>query len=117
MRISDWSSDVCSSDLENGNADIVALLLEHGARVDEENRDGRTPLMTAAIKGPLPAVRTLIDAGADVTRSDSTGRQPLALARPGRSPQHEPPPAQAATRSPLPRAPAPGNTPPDGGAG
>src|SRR3546814_2567226 len=98
MRISDWSSDVCSSDLENGNADIVALLLEHGARVDEENRDGRTPLMTAAIKGHLPAVRTLIDAGADVTRSDYTGRTALDLAREGRSRQVEQALEQAAAR-------------------
>src|SRR3546814_17446349 len=31
MRISDWSSDVCSSDLHQRNRDIALLLLEHAA--------------------------------------------------------------------------------------
>ncbi|MCA9441014.1 MAG: ankyrin repeat domain-containing protein, partial [Candidatus Omnitrophica bacterium] len=34
-----------------GNADIVTLLLEHGARVDTQSKYHRTPLHIAAFEG------------------------------------------------------------------
>src|SRR3546814_17687697 len=45
MRISDWSSDVCSSDLESGTKramnrkiDVEALCTEKGLRITEQRR-------------------------------------------------------------------------------
>src|SRR3546814_17033207 len=45
MRISDWSSDVCSSDLVLGQREIAGLsaFLETDAHLDEEGARGERP--------------------------------------------------------------------------
>ncbi|CAF4616810.1 unnamed protein product, partial [Rotaria sp. Silwood2] len=49
-----------------GYADIVRLLLEHGAKVEETNENGHTPLMEAASGGHVEVARALLDHGAGV---------------------------------------------------
>ncbi|CAN0559240.1 unnamed protein product, partial [Laminaria digitata] len=51
---------------ENGHIEVVDLLLSYRAPVDQENRDGRSPLMAAARAGHVEITRILIEAGADV---------------------------------------------------
>src|SRR3546814_3395699 len=73
MRISDWSSDVCSSDLSGlivgglraalaaGPLDAVYLCL-HGAMVTESHEDGEGEILrrVRAVVGPeLPVVASL----------------------------------------------------------
>src|SRR3546814_6921390 len=80
MRISDWSSDVCSSDLDarvrgdgtalilasrQGKLAIVEALLEAGAGVDVASRGDGNPLIMAARAGNDDVVARLIEAGAD----------------------------------------------------
>ena len=69
-----------------GFRDIVALLLEHGAAVDAQDRQGETPLATvlrSTVKdkaGLRDVVRLLVAAGADPARPDNKGRSPQAVA-------------------------------------
>lgn len=64
-----------------GHARIVQALLQAGAHVDaatlgsrgNSEIEGVTPLIAAAEGGHLDVVRLLVDAGADVNRSDSSG--------------------------------------------
>ena len=48
------------------NSDVVRALLEKGAKVNQENQDGLTPLMIAAEKGLIDSLKVLIDYQADV---------------------------------------------------
>jgi len=50
--------------LRNGSTVVVALLLEHHARVDDVGRDGETPLMTASATGAVANATVLLDHGA-----------------------------------------------------
>jgi ankyrin repeat protein len=65
----------------------VELLLTYDALINQENRDGRTPLMAAVRAGHAQVVQMLIAGGADITISDFTGRTAFDLAREGRSRQ------------------------------
>jgi ankyrin repeat protein len=57
----------------SGNRDILEALLEAGANVDGEDRDGATALHYA---GRSEIVAALITAGADVHHEDRAGRTP-----------------------------------------
>ena len=48
-----------------GRTDLVHLLVAAGARVDQGDADGHTPLMAAAARGHVETVRELLAAGAD----------------------------------------------------
>jgi uncharacterized protein len=61
-----------------GNAAIVALLLEHGARATTASPSGATALMEASRSGSLEAVRLLLAHGAEVNARER-GRQQTAL--------------------------------------
>ncbi len=50
----------------NGQLKIVKYLIENGAKVDEKDPDGWTPLPLAAGNGHLEIVKYLIENGADV---------------------------------------------------
>src|SRR3546814_11854854 len=72
MRISDWSSDVCSSDLQDiangfvavgGYADAVALVHGTGSRAYGWRRNGGRSVATAS-----PAMMRPEGAGADLSR-------------------------------------------------
>ncbi|MFI5445880.1 ankyrin repeat domain-containing protein [Polaromonas sp. UC242_47] len=48
-----------------GQLAIMSLLLDNDAYIDAESPNGTTPLMMAAMYGTAPAVKLLLDAGAD----------------------------------------------------
>lgn len=58
-----------------GHAEIVSLLLHHGAETSHLGSRSRTPLQLASIYGHLQAVEALLDAGADANASlqDASG--------------------------------------------
>ena len=69
-----------------GHARIVRRLIRAGAPLDHVNNLGWTALIEAIVLGDggqrhTETLIALIDAGADVNRSDRVGRTPLALAR------------------------------------
>lgn len=55
----------------------LALLLDAGADIDEETREGVTPLMLASHWGHADNVKALLARGADAEASDMTGNTPL----------------------------------------
>ena len=59
-----------------GRADALRLFIAAGMPVDSQS-GGRTALMSAAMMGHVEAGKVLIDAGADVNQTDSTGSPPL----------------------------------------
>ena len=63
-----------------GHIEIVRMLLEKGAQVDREDRQGVTPLYGAAGKGHVEVARLLIQRGADINHSTKKGDTPLLFA-------------------------------------
>jgi ankyrin repeat protein len=57
--------------------EIAALLLEHGAKLEEQDRGGLAPLALAARNGNDDSVRFLIEHGANIRAEDFSGRTPL----------------------------------------
>ncbi|HEX8072796.1 MAG TPA: ankyrin repeat domain-containing protein [Pyrinomonadaceae bacterium] len=62
---------------EAGHAAIAHLLLEHGAAVNAQDREGWTPLMRAAAYWHVEVARLLLAYGADVYRKNNTGETAL----------------------------------------
>lgn len=60
-----------------GHENVVELLLDRGARVNQPNRDGGTALHSAAFLGRVKIVRLLLKAGADGTAKNERGESPL----------------------------------------
>ncbi len=67
----------------SGDAELVALLIAAGAKVDARNESGNAPLLFAAQFGMREIAATLLDAHADAAVIDGEGRTPLQLARAG----------------------------------
>src|SRR3546814_19213147 len=93
MRISDWSSDVCSSDLnpdtgETALAIVVKrrdltwlrFLLGKDADPSIADRQGMTPLMHAAMIGFSDGADVLLDHGAPIDQTNRRGETALILA-------------------------------------
>lgn len=57
-----------------GFGDGVTLLVDHGARLNDADTTGETPLITAVHRHDLAIMRALLKAGADPDRADSSGR-------------------------------------------
>lgn len=53
--------------------EAIDLLIDHGADIDVQNADGRTPLMLAAQVGDDELIDYLLDYGADKLIKDNTG--------------------------------------------
>ena len=84
-RGSDFSSYLCGhSAVEKAAAsnscEILELLLERGAAVDDTGVGGRPPLVSAASGGCLDALGFLLDAGADPNQADLLGNTALHVA-------------------------------------
>lgn len=66
----------------NGSSEIVQLLLEASAYVDAESPDDKmTPVMLAAMRGRVAAVRVLRDGGADLSLKNKDGLTAMDLAQ------------------------------------
>ncbi|XP_013392120.1 uncharacterized protein LOC106160149 isoform X1 [Lingula anatina] len=63
-----------------GSEEIVELLLQQGARVNEVIRGGETALQHAASEGHLEVVKILLRHGAQLEQEDDLGYTPLLLA-------------------------------------
>ena len=57
------------------NAEVIRVLLEHGADVNAQDADGRTPLMFAALSGQATYLPILLDAGADPQIRTHSGKR------------------------------------------
>ena len=65
----------------NGNVDILTLLLQHGANINEQERGGRTALISAAYGSDYPdAIKLLLQHGANINEQDNEGYTPLIAA-------------------------------------
>jgi ankyrin repeat protein len=74
-----WYTLMAKAALSNDPA-MVDLLLSHGAKINETNSVGRTPLTMALQFVRAPMILHLLDKGADVNAADSKGNTPLAYA-------------------------------------
>ena len=59
---------------EKGHMEIAEYLINNGASVNFQNKEGVTPLMVAAEKNNFYVFKLLIDKKADTSKSDYTGR-------------------------------------------
>lgn len=60
--------------------EVARVLLEHGAKVNLEDKKGRTPLHRAAVNGTVELMHVLLEHGANAGAEDGEGRSPLHLA-------------------------------------
>jgi ankyrin repeat protein len=60
-----------------GHANILSLLLDHGADVNDQGKFGQSPLHRASVKGKLEAGQFLLDYGADINARRDNGWTPL----------------------------------------
>ena len=60
-----------------GHMDIVQMLVEKGAKVNEVTDEGRSPLLYAASKGRENIASFLLSHGADPNKGDKLGATPL----------------------------------------
>ena len=58
---------------QEGQVEVVRLLIDAGALINQALNDGATPLFMASLKGHVEVIRLLIDAGAMV-KIDTTMR-------------------------------------------
>lgn len=68
--------DAASSQTE----EILSLLVSHGAEVDAQDLQGRTPLMEASVHGCLDAVVSLVRLGANPDLKNQEGKSAQVLA-------------------------------------
>lgn len=59
------------------HADVVRLLLDAGANIEQADANGETPLLMALINGALDSANLLVERGANVRASDWYGQTPL----------------------------------------
>ena len=69
-----WVEGVTYERSPKDNVEAVKLLLSLGLDPNAANRDGRTPLMGAALKGRAEVVQLLVDAGARLDQRDHGSR-------------------------------------------
>ena len=72
-----YRSPILTCAAEKGNPQIVAMLLEAGARVNVKDAQGETPLLAAAGGGRVEAAALLLAHGAHPNAADNGGSTPL----------------------------------------
>jgi len=78
-RPATWDNAVVAS-VVNGNPEMLAYLLAHGASPDGSGFAGVTGLQLAAAKEDIEVMRLLLDSGASVNKADHYGRTALMFA-------------------------------------
>lgn len=63
-----------------GHAEVVALLIAHGANINHRYGNGFSPLLTAAANGHLEIVKLLLEHGADLHARTDDNQNALSLA-------------------------------------
>jgi ankyrin repeat protein len=63
-----------------GHSEVIAGLIEMGARVNTASRNGYTPLVFAAIKDDTASIKALLTAGADPNVVLASGAKPIIVA-------------------------------------
>lgn len=58
---------------QEGNIDVMHILLDHKAQIDLADSDGRTALMYAALNSQLSAAKLLVEHHADIAKRDTSG--------------------------------------------
>jgi ankyrin repeat protein len=71
---------IASEGSNSKDGSVLRLLLEHGADINVQNQDGKTPLHEALTYGALEVVRLLLKHGADVEAKDNYGKTALQVA-------------------------------------
>ena len=61
----------------DSSAEILEVLIKHGADVNEKNDKNATALMKACNKGNVDAINVLLRAGADLNIADAKGQTVL----------------------------------------
>ncbi|PIG81608.1 Pfs [Aspergillus arachidicola] len=74
------SRPILSMASQRSDAEMIRILLDHGAIVDQEGATGRTSLSYAATSGNEAIVKLLLDCGANVDSKCRNGRTPLSYA-------------------------------------
>ncbi|XP_062989338.1 fibronectin type 3 and ankyrin repeat domains protein 1 [Elgaria multicarinata webbii] len=64
-----------------GKADVATLLIDAGADVNVKDKDGKTPLMVAALNNQEELVKLLLERGADPDVKNEFGKGALEMAR------------------------------------
>ena len=65
---------------QEGQVEVVRLLIDAGALINQANNDGATPLFIASAKGQVEVIRVLIDAGALINQAMNNGVTPIWVA-------------------------------------
>ncbi|CAL4062159.1 unnamed protein product [Meganyctiphanes norvegica] len=73
-------SPIVGISASQGHTEMVALLLEFGADVNQINSEGVTALGLASAKGGTEVVRLLVQAGASLTSKDKQNQTPMVMA-------------------------------------
>ncbi|XP_022326507.1 uncharacterized protein LOC111126282 [Crassostrea virginica] len=67
--------------IENGLYDMAEVLISHdNYNINQEDRNGQTPLMLAVILGEEEIIRLLVRAGADINEINNAGKSALLIA-------------------------------------
>ena len=82
VRSQDFPGDATPLHLasQNGRVEVARMLVERGADVATQNKDGETPLHPASRNGGVEVARMLVEHGADVAAQNKDGETPLHLA-------------------------------------
>jgi ankyrin repeat protein len=64
-----------------GTIDVINMLIEKGLDVNAGDKDGYTPLVTAAYVGHVAVVKLLIEKGADIDAKTQNGKTALSVAQ------------------------------------
>jgi ankyrin repeat protein len=76
-----WSAGYTEEAGVDDVAKVITLLIDRGARIDDQDDRGRTALMTAAELGHTAAAELLISRGANRSLQDKDGKTASDLTR------------------------------------